>query len=128
MPTQDSNTLDILGNLHYVMAILTAVFSCIPIIHFVVGIAILGSGLNGGDAASRVVGILFVIISAIIIIAGWAFAVLILIAGSRLKQRISYNFCLVIAFLECLIVPLGTVLGIFTILNLTKDPVKDLFE
>jgi len=128
MPTQDSNTLDILGNLHYVMAILTAVFSSIPIIHLVVGIAILGSGLNGGDAAPRVVGILFVIISAIIIIAGWAFAVLILIAGSRLKQRTSYNFCLVIAFLECLIVPLGTVLGIFTILNLTKDPVKDLFE
>lgn len=32
-----------------------------------------------------------------------------------------------VAFLECLIMPLGTVLGIFTILNLNKDKTKELF-
>ncbi len=127
MSSRDENTLDVLGNLHYVMGVLTAILACFPLIHFVVGIAILGSGINGGDTAPKVVGILFVVFSAIIILAGWTLAVLILITGSRLKQRRSYNFCLVIAFLECLIVPLGTVLGVFTILNLTKDSVKELF-
>ncbi len=127
MSSRDKDTLDILGNLHYVMGALTAALACFPLIYFIVGITILGSGINGGDAAPRAIGILFVIFSAIIIISGWTLAVLILIAGSRLKQRRSYNFCLVIAFLECLIVPLGTVLGVFTILNLTKDSVKELF-
>ncbi len=109
------------------MGVLTAAMACIPLVHFFIGVAILGLGSGGADAAPRIVGLLFVILSVIIIAAGWIMAVLIFVAGRRLQQRRAYNYCLVIAFLECLIMPLGTVLGIFTILNLTKEPVKDLF-
>lgn len=109
------------------MGILTALMACIPLIHFFIGIALLGWGPAGSDYAPRVVGLLFIILSVFIIVAGWIFAVLIFIAGSRLKQRRAYNFCLVIAFLECLIIPLGTVLGIFTIINLTRESVRELF-
>lgn len=127
MASNEESTLVVLGNLHYVMGVMTAIFACFPIIHFVIGITILVSGLNGGDPAPGLIGLLFIIISTVIILAGWTLAVLIMIAGSRLKQRRSYNFCLIIAFLECLIVPLGTLLGVFTIINLSKDSVKELF-
>ncbi len=110
------------------MGVLTALMACIPLIHLFIGIAILGSGPAGIDAVPRVVGLLFVILSVIIIAAGWVMAVLIILAGNNLKQRRAYNYCLVIAFLECLIIPLGTVLGIFTILNLTKEPTRELFD
>jgi hypothetical protein len=126
MTTQDEKNLDLLGTFHYIMGALTALFACIPIIHLVAGIAILVT--EGGDAAPRAVGLIFIVLASIIIIGGWVFAVLIAVAGHRLKQRRSYNFCLIIAFLECLIMPIGTVLGIFTIITLTKEQVKDLFD
>jgi len=75
-----------------------------------------------------VTGLVLVILSLIIIAGGWGLAVLIFLTGSRIKQRRSYNFCLTIAFLECLIIPAGTVLGLFTIKNLTGDRVREMFD
>lgn len=128
LPTEDEKNLDLLGTLHYVMGVLTALFACIPIIHLVIGIAMLTGNLNGEEVAPRAIGVVFVILASVIILAGWIFAVLIIISGSRLKQRRSYNYCLIIAFLQCLIMPLGTILGIFTILNLNKHTVRELFN
>ncbi len=128
MPTEDEKNLDLLGTLHYVMGALTALFAFIPIVHLVIGIAMLTGNLNGEEIAPRAIGMAFVILASIIILAGWLFAVLIIISGSRLKQRRSYNYCLIIAFLQCLIMPLGTILGILTILKLNKDTVRELFN
>lgn len=128
MTAQDEKNLDMLGTLHYVMGAITAILACIPIIHFTVGIIMLTAGFNGGETAPRLIAVAFIVLSAIIILAGWVLAILIIIAGKRLKERRSYNFCLVISFIECLIMPLGTVLGIFTIIHLSKEQVKELFS
>lgn len=128
MTEQLEKNLDLLGTLHYVMGAVTALLACIPIIHFTIGIMMLSPGFGGGDPAPRIIAILFIVLSAIIILAGWVFAILIILTGRRLKERRAYNFCLIISFLECLIMPLGTVLGIFTIITLSKEPVKELFN
>ncbi len=119
--------LDLLGVFHYILGALTALFACLPLIHLFIGIAILTTGLDSTEQAPRMVGLIFVILAGFIVLMGWALAVLIIIAGRRLQQRRAYNYCLVIAFLECLIVPLGTVLGIFTITTLTGEPARNLF-
>jgi hypothetical protein len=36
-------------------------------------------------------------------------------------------FCLVMGGVECLFMPFGTVLGVFTIIVLMREPVKQLF-
>jgi hypothetical protein len=36
-------------------------------------------------------------------------------------------FCLVMGGVECLFMPFGTVLGVFTIIVLMQEPVKQLF-
>ena len=128
MNGQDEKNLDLLANLHLVLGIITALMACIPIIYLLVGIAMIAGGFNGAEAAPRIVGLVFIILATVIILAGWAFAVLIIIASRKMKKRESFNFCITIAFLECLIMPLGTVLGIFTILNLNKESVKELFS
>ncbi len=128
MNGQDEKNLDLLANLHLVLGIITALMACIPIIYLLVGIAMIAGGFNGAETAPRVVGLVFIILATVIILAGWAFAVLIIIASRKMKKRESFNFCITIAFLECLIMPLGTVLGIFTILNLNKESVKELFS
>lgn len=44
-----------------------------------------------------------------------------------LSRRRHHVFCLVIAGIECLVMPFGTVLGVFTIIVLTKESVREMF-
>ncbi len=123
----DEKTLELLAVFHLVLGIITAIFASIPLIHLFVGIAILSRVVGAGAEVPRLMGVLFVILASFIILAGWILAIMIIISGKRLKERRSYNFCLAVAFLQCLIVPLGTVLGVFTIITLNKEPVRELF-
>ncbi len=128
MPAGDEKNLELLSIFHYILGALTAIFASIPLIHLGIGVMMLTGSFNGGDEIPRIIGIIFVTLGGVIVLGGWTLAVLIIIAGSRLKQRRSYNFCLVMAFIECLIVPVGTALGVFSIITLTKEPVKKLFD
>ena len=49
-------------------------------------------------------------------------------AGRSLTKHKNYTFCIVIAALVCLSMPLGTILGVFTIIVLMRDTVKALFN
>jgi hypothetical protein len=72
-------------------------------------------------------GWFFVIFAALFILLGWTFAVFVLTAGRFLARRQRYLFCLVMGGVECLFMPFGTVLGVFTIIVLMQEPVKRLF-
>ena len=50
------------------------------------------------------------------------------LAGKFLAARRHRLFCIVIAALNCMSVPLGTTLGVFTIIVLTQPAVCELFE
>ncbi len=58
---------------------------------------------------------------------GVAMAILNVVAGYLLGQRRHRTFCLIVAGLNCLRVPLGTALGIFTLMVLTRDSVRTLY-
>jgi len=51
-----------------------------------------------------------------------------LLCGKYLLARKNRTFCLVVGGLSCLMLPLGTVLGIFTILVLMRPSVGALFD
>jgi len=91
------------------------------------GIAMLSGAFDGKNAAPRFIGWLFIVFPGLLMLTGWILSGFILAVGRRLKRRASYTFCLVIACIECVLMPLGTVLGVFTIIVLLKDPVKQLF-
>lgn len=50
------------------------------------------------------------------------------ISGYFLKQRRHRTFSIVIAAIDCLYVPLGTLLGAFTIIVLSRDTVRAIYE
>lgn len=77
--------------------------------------------------AARLVGGLFTGIAATIILAGWTIAALAFAAGRNLSRRRRYRFCFGVAALECIVVPLGTILGAFTLVVLTREGVRSLF-
>ena len=124
---EDRRHLDLLSVFHYIVGGLTALFASFPLIHVAVGLALLLGDFNA-DPPPPFLGWLFMGIGGVLVIGGWTLAVLMIIAGRKLKRRTSRTYCLVVAGLECLAMPLGTILGVFTIITLTKDSVKKLFE
>jgi len=113
----------------YVYAGLTALFACFPIIHLVLGIAMITGQMDDGkNSPPPFFGWFFVGFAAIFILVGWALAIASLFAGKYLKQQKNYTFIFVMAVISCMFAPLGTVLGIFTIIVLLRDSVKHLFE
>lgn len=57
-----------------------------------------------------------------------ALAVLNILSGLFLRARKNRTFSFVVAAIDCLQIPLGTVLGIFTIVVLMRDSVRELYE
>lgn len=78
-----------------------------------------------GDTVGGVIFIVFGLVGAAF---AWVLAVLLAVTGRKLSQQRGHTFCFVIAILECLWMPLGTILGVFTLVVLTRPGVKALFE
>ena len=128
--SRDEKQLRLLSIFHYVLGGMGVLFSCFPIIHLVIGIAILTGALEGegSEVPPRVFGWVLVLFPAAFILLGWTVSLCILVAGRKLKVLRSYQYCFVIACIECIFVPLGTILGVFTIIVLNRDSVREKFE
>lgn len=117
---------------YYVVAGLTGLFSLIPGIHITIGmLALLGKfepDPSSGDFPAELFGGIFVAVGSLLMLMGFTLTALVAIAGRKLKQFKSRTYCLVIAAVLCAIFPLGTVLGVFTILILSKPEAKTLFS
>jgi hypothetical protein len=124
---QDLEHLKLLSIFHYVDAGMTAFFACIPFIHLFMGLALATGALPDTDPGARTMGVVIMVIAGLIILAGWTLAALIAFAGRSLQTRKRYTYCLVMAGVNCIVIPIGTVLGVFTIIVLTRASVKALF-
>ncbi len=128
---EDNKHLNLLAMFHYILAGITALFACLPIIHVIIGILVLSGEFlrdSAGDAPPRLVGMMFLVMGSVFIILGWGLAICMFIAGRKLKQRRDRIFCMVIAGIECTLMPLGTVLGVFTLIVLSKESVREIFD
>lgn len=125
--TEDERNLDLLAIFHYIVGGLTALFSCFFLLHVAMGIAMLCGAFDGKDAPPKFFAWFFILFPAVFIVAGWTLAGFVIAAGRMLKRRVSRTFCLVVAGIECILMPFGTVLGVLTIVMLMKDSVKGMF-
>jgi hypothetical protein len=127
----DIRHLDLLAIFHYIVAGILALFGLLPIIHLAVGIAMVTGSLdvngNNANGPPPAFGFLVIGMALMMIAMCWAMATAIFVAGNRLKRHTGYTYCLVVAAIECMFTPFGTVLGIFTILVLSRPTVKALF-
>ena len=127
---QNEQHLKLLSIFHYIVGGLTAFFSCFALIHLVLGIVIIVApdSLDSGDPPPPFLGWLFALIGGSIILFGWTLAGFVIASGRFLVRRKHYMFCMVIAGIECMVMPFGTVLGVFTIVVLMQPAVKEMFE
>ena len=129
---QDLEHLRLLSIFHYVVAGLSALFSCMFLFHVGIGLAMLLAPEKFADKQNfhgppLFLGWLFIILGSLAILFGWTFAGCIAVAGRFLAKRKHYLFCLVMGGIACLFMPFGTVLGVFTIFVLIRPSVKAMF-
>ncbi len=195
-PNNDADHLRLLSIFHYVLAGLTAVLSCFPIIYVIIGVAIMNGNVSPFDGFPKgafpieaipkeappknapredaldnlarpkdrqpnddqpnhaprneaqpkdgddvfkeaqqfaegqmqFLGTVFVVVGIAAILLGWIVALLLAIAGRKLATRRGRVFCIVVAALSCFSFPLGTALGVFTLIVLMRPSVQALFE
>ena len=130
MNNEDKKNLNLLSIFHYVVAGITALASCMPFVHVILGIAMVAGKLkgDGNQAPPEFMGWIFIIMGGGFILAGWAIATCMFLVGKKLKHRESKTFCTVVAAIECIFMPFGTILGVFTLVMLNKDSVSQLFD
>ena len=127
---KDLNELNLLSIFFFVMAALAALAGSIPVAHLTIGLKMVydPAFLGGGGAAPPFnPGWVFVGVGALMIVVGWSMAFLMVFTGLSLRSQRRYWLCFVVACMICLNVPLGTALGVFTILVLNRASVKARF-
>src|SRR5437773_11248005 len=130
---QDKEHLRLLAIFHYVVAGLAALFSFFPLLYTTVGAIFIFAGRHwtpkpGEEIPPEILGWIFIVLVALFFLAGVTMAICILIAGRSLSLCKRYSFALVMACIECLFMPFGTILGVFTIVVLSRESVKALFS
>ena len=134
LPNKDEEHLRLLAAFHYVVAAIGAMFACIPLIHVTVGLLMVvnpgafGGGHQGAPPPPQWLGLLFMVMGGLFVLVGWAAAICTFLSGRCLAKRRKRMFSFVVAAVLCAFFPFGTVLGIFTIIVLSRDSVQRLYE
>jgi len=130
---RDEEHLQLLAIFHYVVASLAALFSFFPLLYTTIGAIFIfaarhGTAKPGEDLPPEFLGWIFAALGLLLFLTGIAMAICILFAGRFLALRKRYSFALVMSCIECLFIPFGTILGVFTIVVLSRESVKALFS
>ena len=119
----------LLAIFHYIFAGIAALCGFFPLMYVGLGAwMVTGAFPPGPNAPPPEMGWFFIGFGALFSVVVWAMAAAMGAAGYFLHVQRHYNFCLVVAALECLQMPLGTILGVFTIVSLMDQQGKAMFD
>lgn len=131
MTSQDAEHLRLLSIFQFAYAGLMGLMALVPIIYVSFGVAMVSGALpmgpSGGGPTPAMMGWFFIILGGAIIVLGFAMAALNVLVGLFLRRRTHRTFCMVVAAFDCLNMPLGTALGVFTLIVLARPGVRAAF-
>lgn len=129
----DAEHLRLLSIGHYINGALYIAFSSFFIFHFVFMLfaslnpemfAVQGQTPQGPpDGLIKI----FTVVIGMIILTGWTIGGLTIYAGRCIKRRTRRTLTIIMACLNVMFMPLGTVLGVFTLIVLSRSNVKRLY-
>lgn len=127
---RDDEHLKLLAIFHYVFAGLAALAGLFPLLHVALGLA-LASGTfkdqTTGEAPPEEIGWVIAGFAGALVVMGLSFAALTAFAARSMQQRRRHTFVQVVSGVMCLFMPIGTVLGVFTIVVLSRESVRQQF-
>jgi hypothetical protein len=127
---RDLEHLNLLSIFYYIVAGLNLVGTCLLSLYFFFIGGVLMFAPRGGHGAPpvQILVPIVIVIGGFVVLLSLTMAVLAFFTGRFLKQRRHHLFCTVMAVIECLHFPLGTILGVFTILVLQRPRVQQMFK
>jgi hypothetical protein len=128
----DNEHLKVLSIVYYVSAGMSAFFGLFGLVYVAMGIfvAIASSSVpsESDEAAIGILGLFFVLFGLVFFLVPMTLAVLKFLAARMISQRRSRGFCFAIAAVTSLGIPIGTAIGVFTFVVLSRDSVVRSFE
>lgn len=126
--------LDALGVVHYIVAGFLGLFGLLPLLHVAIGVGVLSGKLPFGGTANAPPGFppaafgwFFIVLGLLFICLAEAMALTLAFAGTYLRQRRRWLFCVVVDAITCALFPFGTVLGVVSLVTLSQPEVKARF-
>jgi hypothetical protein len=131
--SRDEEHLRILSILYYVFGGLGVFGGLFPLIYVALGVAFVSGamgapGKGGAGGPPPEIGWIFIVGGGVFSLLVWSMAACTLFTAYNLSKKRRYLFCFIIACISCASVPLGTILGVFTIVVLARPGVKELFD
>jgi hypothetical protein len=125
---QTAEQLRILSIFHYVVGGIHAFFGCFGIFHFAIGVSMLVCPNFFDKAPPGFFPWIFVLVGGGWMLAGWIVGFLTILSGRFITRRAHRTFSLVVGGINCVFIGLGTALGVFDIILLTRDDVRREYE
>jgi ABC-type phosphate transport system permease subunit len=129
----DLDHLNLLSIFHFISAGLALLGMLFLIVHYEFMHAIFTNpGLwNNGRQEPPPPAFIFTMMKIVYVFIGLMMVVILVLnvlSGLFLRERKNWTFSLAVACINCLQIPLGTTLGVFTIIVLSRQSVKDLYK
>jgi protein-S-isoprenylcysteine O-methyltransferase Ste14 len=127
---QDEQHLTLLSIFYYIYGAFSLVAGCFGVVYLVMAAVIFASPemVEDDEVPAAVISGIMAVVGGCVLLLALGMGAVIIYAGYSLSQHRNYIFCIVIGALICLNIPIGTVLGVFTIVVLLRPSVKALFE
>jgi len=125
--------LRLIAIFHFVYAGLVALGSLIPIF-WLMAASVWWPELadeirhEGSGASALATGALTMGFAGFAVLTAWIWAVVLVMSGRNILAQRNYTFSLVVAAVACLSVPLGTILGVSTLVVLNREETREMFS
>jgi len=107
-------------------------FGLFPLIHVGLGMAMLNGSMGFEELESGsppdMIGWVFIGVASFIILIMQCNGICLICSGRSLAQQKRYMFSMIMACFLCLSFPFGTALGVFTLIVLNRESVKQGYE
>ena len=129
----DAEHLKLLSVFHYIVGGILGLISLFPVFHLIFGAFMLFAPhymekKEGEIWILQAVGGFFMLFAGLLMAGGIALAIASVMSGRYLSQSRNYTFSFAVAAILCVFMPFGTVLGVFTLIVLSRPSVKTLYR
>ena len=131
--TIDAEHLKLLSIFYYIVGGMIMLISCFALFYVVFGLLFIfmpesmQNANHHNDPPPKFFGAIFALFGTCGLVFGWSIGLLTIYTGGCIKRREHRFLTLIVAGLQCMWIPFGTALGVFTFIVLFRDSVITLY-